>query len=953
MALVIAVVLAGLVAPPAQFAKAEKEAPIPGLGATCAACHAETAAAWAKTLHRRTVGAPQLAEDKQGCAACHTKAAMHLEDPTVEANRPKLSGLSADQVADMCLVCHRGGTQMLWSLSPHQTAEKACLSCHDPHGGVGTAMLKAPEPQLCQECHPTQVAEGSLPSHHPIAEGKMVCSDCHNVHGEQRGALPEASTGEMCYKCHAEKAGPFIFEHPPVTEDCATCHKPHGSQNDFLLVQDQPMLCLQCHPGHSDGHRSPLISSDPNTPEGLAQGELGIRAFYDRCTSCHGRIHGTDLPSGTGNGTFMPGAPLERVESAAAGHRDLSAASTAMDQSLWGFGGIEFGRFDEDDNQNYVREYDGRNYDVPSPTIEITRFTDKDDLHLAVTDLARGDQEVSLRFGNNHYDVQLKQSALTHRLGRYNDPIDGEGVISFPGNAAEVTDRASGKDDYHLDRTTFDLRLAARHPKLSQVKWLANAWQETESGSQQFLFLERCANCHKIQVTEPIDRKTTITQLGFQVDLRSSAIRYLRENREFDNRAPESFNNFPGVSIMFRGLAPLFGVAGTSSDINDLRAASQLGEKVSAGALWRTNERDDRLGGGQLEARSAGGGLSWSAAPDLKVGISFIGRSLDVSRIEDGVSRDRDSTRVDLRYTGWQSSSVSVGYAKEKVSRDPIGEELVPLESDANIWRATLISRLTPKTRLQLNYRATDTDISDFFEVASPPAHFPSRLIGLPNDGKAFSGVVSHNFTDRTLLSAMYSKYDNSYEVKVANLDIARSSDQETKTSGLQLVHNPGRRARVSASYYHQEGDARTDTTYGGEDFILTPPTVPADVVFPPIEGEAAFDYDAKIGLLDASFWATSRLRLFGRFAQTKSEGQQTDYEIGDYLDQDPDLDGVALIFHPFDIDIVDRWIGVGYVLNPRTELVLSHQRRSWDNDSDPTQDGSYSVWRLGVRGEF
>jgi len=215
--------------------QAAEKVPIPGQGATCAACHADAAGEWAKSIHRRTVGAPHIPEASQGCSACHAVTAEHLADLTDETKRPSLAGLSGDQMADICVTCHRGGQQIMWSLSSHARTQDACLTCHDPHGGVGASMLKAPEPELCRECHPGQVAEGLLPSHHPIDEGKMVCTDCHNVHGDERGNLPGASTAEMCYRCHGEKEGPFVFEHAPVTEDCATCHKPHGSQNDHLL----------------------------------------------------------------------------------------------------------------------------------------------------------------------------------------------------------------------------------------------------------------------------------------------------------------------------------------------------------------------------------------------------------------------------------------------------------------------------------------------------------------------------------------------------------------------------------------------------------------------------------------------------------------------------------------------------------------------------------------------
>ena len=56
---------------------------------------------------------------------------------------------------------------------------------------------------------------------------------------------------------------------------------------------------------------------------------------------------------------------------------------------------------------------------------------------------------------------------------------------------------------------------------------------------------------------------------------------------------------------------------------------------------------------------------------------------------------------------------------------------------------------------------------------------------------------------------------------------------------------------------------------------------------------------------------------------------------------------------NPFDIEITDRWIGIGYLLEPSTEVTLSYQKREWENAADPTQDGDYDVWRLGLHGRF
>ncbi len=958
-AFVIATVVASvlvLLAPIGQVADADGKAPIPGIGATCAACHAEASAQWATSIHRRTVSAPHISPESQGCAACHPTASDHLADPIDESKRPSLAGIAGPQITEMCLACHTGGQQSLWVMSPHATTQDSCLTCHDPHGGVGASMLKAREPELCQECHPTEVADGSLPSHHPIAEGKMVCSDCHNVHGEQRGALPAASTAEMCYRCHAEKEGPFLYEHPPVTEDCSTCHKPHGAQNDNLLVQDQPLLCLQCHPGHFDGRRGFLVPFDPNDPDDVNHAQLATATFYDRCTSCHSRIHGADLPSGTSHGTFMPGSPLETANGGSSSAASLGASS--LDRAMWGFGEIEWADIDEDGSSTYVREYDGRDYDWPAPRIGVTEFGENSDFRFELIDLARGDQDVSLRFGNPIYDVQASWSSLTHRLDRYNDPIDGEGLIEFPGidgglEDVEATDLTAGRDDFKIDRDTFDVRLAARCPKLPSVKWMLNFWQEAESGSQQFRFLDRCNACHKQQTSERIDRETTIVQGGVEIAFPSGSLRYMKEDREFENKAPEEIYNFSGVSSVYNGPAPLFGVASTETDVDDLRASGQLSEKVAAALLWRDKDRENTYGGGSIDISSAGGGLAWMVSPDLRIGASYVERSSDVADVTEGTSRDLDTSRIDARYTGFRGTTLSLGYANEKVDREPIGQELVPLESDSDIWRASLISRIGARTRLQLRYRTTSTDHGEFFDPASPPDSFPSRLIGLPSDGRMFSGVLSYSVSNKTLLSALYTDRDDSYEVSVPALAVAGTSDDERRTSGLQLGHNANSRTRLSAAYYWQEGATRSDVTYGTADFTLSPPLSPVDIVFAPIDSVGAFDYDANIGVIDASIQATSRVRLFGRYAMTETNGEQVTYGLGDYWDQDPDRDGVDVTFSPFDIEIVDGWIGVGYMVDPRSEVTLSYQRRSWDNAADPTQDGEYTVWRVGVHGEF
>ena len=68
------------------------------------------------------------------------------------------------------------------------------------------------------------------------------------------------------------------------------CHTPHGSPNTNLLSVSEPALCMQCHAGHHNGAGLPLS---------------------DRCTNCHGSIHGTDTPTPSGGSRFIDKGPSD------------------------------------------------------------------------------------------------------------------------------------------------------------------------------------------------------------------------------------------------------------------------------------------------------------------------------------------------------------------------------------------------------------------------------------------------------------------------------------------------------------------------------------------------------------------------------------------------------------------------------------------------------------------
>jgi DmsE family decaheme c-type cytochrome len=182
-----------------------------------------------------------------------------------------------------CLSCH-AGAHPNFARSPHAKADVSCLGCHAIHENKEEHLLKAPQPQLCFQCHADQKAQFNMPFHHKVNEGAVSCSDCHNPHGTfgNNNLKSTADQNAICTKCHTETRGPFVYEHAPVkAEGCVGCHTPHGSQNARLLnMPSINTLCNQCHSAVASG-----------TVHGQGQGS----SDSPPCTSCHTYIHGSNV----------------------------------------------------------------------------------------------------------------------------------------------------------------------------------------------------------------------------------------------------------------------------------------------------------------------------------------------------------------------------------------------------------------------------------------------------------------------------------------------------------------------------------------------------------------------------------------------------------------------------------------------------------------------------------
>lgn len=262
--------------------------------ADCILCHDGTLdkplnASWHVMHSTRSSGAAA------GCVGCHGASADHLDDPIEKAPDVVFSGDNAnptDIQNATCVTCHQGEAHTWWAGSSHDDAGLSCTSCHEMHVTDNLTADREATSGLCYECHTQVRAAAKLRSRHPIEEARTACVDCHNPHGSSTEAmLAEPTLNDNCYGCHAEKRGPYLFEHAPVTEDCSHCHEPHGSVNAALLTARTPFLCQQCH-------SAAFHPSLPTGGGGLPGAAPNQNLLGKDCLNCHSQVHGSNHPSG-------------------------------------------------------------------------------------------------------------------------------------------------------------------------------------------------------------------------------------------------------------------------------------------------------------------------------------------------------------------------------------------------------------------------------------------------------------------------------------------------------------------------------------------------------------------------------------------------------------------------------------------------------------------------------
>jgi len=288
---------------PAPMQASENPAPIASgyskQGAdTCLSCHNdERMQQIFRTAHGQDTD-PEAPFAYLQCEGCHGPGKGHAGRQSVGAGHVPVIDFGRDantpveEQNAVCLACHTRNIGLQWSGSEHERSQIACADCHDLHSGVDPVSVRTEQANVCYRCHPKQRADSLKPYTHPVRQGIMSCTACHDPHHARGdGLLVRNTVNELCWSCHTELRGPYLFEHPPVSENCLLCHEAHGSIQPGLLTRRPPLLCQSCH--SQRGH--PSISYTQN---GLAGNNPTAFVVNGSCVNCHSQVHGSNHPSG-------------------------------------------------------------------------------------------------------------------------------------------------------------------------------------------------------------------------------------------------------------------------------------------------------------------------------------------------------------------------------------------------------------------------------------------------------------------------------------------------------------------------------------------------------------------------------------------------------------------------------------------------------------------------------
>jgi len=191
--------------------------PIANQTESCLSCHAGGPRdVWLGSVHQR---------NQLSCSDCHNPMAKFSAE-----------GLTAKvSVSETCATCHKDIRQQFNRRShmPLPEGQMTCVDCHNPHGTFNRVLLKTDTVnETCYQCH-AEKRGPFLFEHAPVRD---TCLNCHTPHGANQHALLVAPIPMLCQQCHNHTNHPNDL----ITPDGLMS----GSNPDWRLPSRG---CLNCH----------------------------------------------------------------------------------------------------------------------------------------------------------------------------------------------------------------------------------------------------------------------------------------------------------------------------------------------------------------------------------------------------------------------------------------------------------------------------------------------------------------------------------------------------------------------------------------------------------------------------------------------------------------------------------------------------------------------------------
>lgn len=626
-------------------------------------------------------------------------------------------------------------------------------------------------------------------------------------------------------------------------------------------------------------------------------------------------------------------------------------------------GGVNLGLYTHDavGNQDHVREYDGRNFDVWGiESLNSYGYDGPWQYWLNARDLILGDESISLDLSlENRLGLRLSTDALTHRLGRtpaINPYLAG--IIytggSSPSALSGITGSTPFGDAFYdntpntqfvRDRRVNDFGLRHFLGNSQRTALVASWWQESEKGPQQILYYDSPGTRKRMGSAMNIDRSTSNGMIG--VDLRlgeNSALNYNIQNTEFSDAT-----TFATTGVLDNIRIP--DVKATSSVI---KANSRINDRLYfTGASIHRNRRSLSAvvpsgytgAGGHMNSRirsdATSMSLSFAATDTLSLTGKWRKYELDnlvppliatggTTAANHAVSREQESLGLDASYTGIKYASFRLGLERRDTDRESTHEsEFIRSSTESNIWRLGV--RYNPNQKLSVSGKLENWDTDN-------PGYF-----GQATDSKRTNLNATYLIQDNFAVYGDFSCVDDeNREVRVEDIplqgtDATEAEERElaagqgyrnkftTTDFGAWYAVNP--KVMIDANFARVKTDADATWIIGFQASYL--PHLAPD--FAPYNAESN---QLSLGI---SYSVNPKLKTYGRYLHSDSEGQSLFSEI---------VDG-PLEWVPVDVS-EKRWtIGLACEVSEKDRVLLDYSTGDWKDKIDSTNNGRYDLWRI------